>query len=85
MDGKLVPVPEKAHGVFFGGDSCVILYTYQKDGEDNHIVYFWQACLASTFVLPLVNFFTVNIFMATYWGWVCSVYFSFVRVVQEVY
>lgn len=62
MDGKLVPVPEKAHGVFFGGDSCVILYTYQKDGEDNHIVYFWQACLASTtFVLPLVNFVTVNI------------------------
>jgi len=39
---ELAPVPEEAHGMFFGGDSYVIKYTYEKEGRENYIVYFWQ-------------------------------------------
>ena len=29
-------------GMFFGGDSYVILYTYHFHGREAHIIYFWQ-------------------------------------------
>ena len=39
---ELAPVAEAAHGMFFGGDSYVIKYTYVKNGREHYIVYFWQ-------------------------------------------
>jgi len=33
---------EEKFGKFFGGDSYVILYTYEKDGREKRIIYFWQ-------------------------------------------
>ena len=41
-DFELVAVPEKYYGMFFGGDSYVILYTYHFHGREAHIIYFWQ-------------------------------------------
>ncbi|KAL1131315.1 hypothetical protein AAG570_010933, partial [Ranatra chinensis] len=37
----LVEVPESTHGMFFGGDSYVIRYTYTSGGQENYIIYFW--------------------------------------------
>ncbi|XP_055933755.1 gelsolin, cytoplasmic-like isoform X1 [Argiope bruennichi] len=37
----LVPVEESQKGIFFGGDSYIIKYTYHASGEQ-HILYFWQ-------------------------------------------
>ena len=39
---ELAPVAEEARGMFFGGDSYVIKYTYEKEGREQYIVYFWQ-------------------------------------------
>ena len=39
---ELAPVDEAAHGMFFGGDSYVIKYTYTKNDREQYIVYFWQ-------------------------------------------
>lgn len=38
---ELEPVPEASHGVFYSGDSYVILYTYLKNTREYHIIYFW--------------------------------------------
>jgi len=42
QDYELIPVDERAYGVFFGGDSYVIQYSYISHGQDQHIIYFWQ-------------------------------------------
>ncbi|CAL4098605.1 unnamed protein product, partial [Meganyctiphanes norvegica] len=39
---ELEPVDESINGYFFGGDSYVIKYTYEIDGREKYIVYFWQ-------------------------------------------
>lgn len=39
---ELAPVDEAAHGMFFGGDSYVIKYTYNNRGSERYIIYFWQ-------------------------------------------
>lgn len=41
-DFELVPVDPATHGFFFGGDSYVIKYAYEKNGRENYIIYFWQ-------------------------------------------
>ena len=41
-DLAMVPMPEAAEGMLFGGDSYVIKYSYEKDGRPGYIVYFWQ-------------------------------------------
>lgn len=41
-DFKKVEVEKELYGQFFGGDSYVILYTYQKNGTEEYIIYFWQ-------------------------------------------
>ena len=38
---KLVPQNRDLVGTFFGGDCYVILYTYQKNGKENYIIYYW--------------------------------------------
>jgi gelsolin len=40
---ELAPVPPEKHGLFFGGDSYVLKYTYkEKMGREKYIIYFWQ-------------------------------------------
>jgi gelsolin len=39
----MVPVEPEKYGMFFGGDSYVLKYTYRsKEGREGYIVYFWQ-------------------------------------------
>ncbi|KAK7862831.1 hypothetical protein R5R35_000849 [Gryllus longicercus] len=39
---ELVSIEPANHGFFFGGDSYVIKYTYEKNGRTGYIIYFWQ-------------------------------------------
>ena len=39
---ELIEIPEQLQGIFCQGDAYLILYTYEKSGEDNYIIYFWQ-------------------------------------------
>lgn len=41
-DFELQPVDESCVGFLFGGDSYVIKYTYEVNGSQKYIVYFWQ-------------------------------------------
>jgi gelsolin len=42
-DFEMVPVDESMIGMFFGGDSYVLKYSYEnKEGRPAYIVYFWQ-------------------------------------------
>nr|XP_027221280.1 gelsolin, cytoplasmic-like [Penaeus vannamei] len=46
-DFELQPVDEGTHGFFFGGDSYVIKYTYEVNGQEKYIIYFWQGIASS--------------------------------------
>lgn len=41
-DFQKVPLDTAKYGQFFGGDSYVLLYTYQKGSSEEYIIYFWQ-------------------------------------------
>ena len=41
-DFKLEKVAESTYGQFYGGDSYVIHYSYEKNGRPADIIYFWQ-------------------------------------------
>ena len=49
QDFDLVPLDEGVYGKFFGGDSYVIRYTYEKNGGPGYIIYFWQVLQPRTF------------------------------------
>ena len=42
QDFDLIPLDEDIYGKFFGGDSYVVKYTYEKDSRQGYIIYFWQ-------------------------------------------
>ncbi|XP_042220528.1 gelsolin, cytoplasmic isoform X3 [Homarus americanus] len=44
---ELEPVDESTHGFFFGGDSYVLKYIYEVNGNERYILYFWQGCASS--------------------------------------
>lgn len=44
---ELESVDESIHGYFFGGDSYVIKYTYEINGSEKYIIYFWQGAASS--------------------------------------
>jgi len=46
-DFELVPIDPNNNGFFFGGDSYVIRYTYNKAGREHVIIYFWQGSSSS--------------------------------------
>lgn len=48
QDFDLKPVRKQDIGLFYGGDCYVILYTYQVNGKDNYIIYYWQGAKSST-------------------------------------
>lgn len=37
----MVKLEPNLHGQFFGGDSYVVLYTYQVRGREQYIIYYW--------------------------------------------
>lgn len=41
-DFQKVPLDQSKYGQFFGGDSYILLYTYQKGSSEEYIIYFWQ-------------------------------------------
>ncbi|XP_068940688.1 villin-like protein [Petaurus breviceps papuanus] len=41
------PVDPKKYGQFYGGDCYLVLYTYQKSGRAQYIIYMWQGRHAS--------------------------------------
>lgn len=42
QDKNLSPVPREAYGIFFGGDSYVIKYSYKnKKGQQSYLIYYW--------------------------------------------
>ncbi|KAJ9583648.1 hypothetical protein L9F63_022014, partial [Diploptera punctata] len=41
-DFELAAVDPATYGMFFGGDSYIIRYTYEKNNRENYIIYFWQ-------------------------------------------
>ncbi|XP_064646035.1 villin-1-like isoform X2 [Lineus longissimus] len=47
-DFKKVPVDKKMFGQFFAGDSYIILYTYQVNNKDRHLIYYWLGRKATT-------------------------------------
>ena len=46
-DFKMAPLDEDKYGMFFGGDSYVIKYSYEKGGRPGYVVYFWQGSESS--------------------------------------
>lgn len=40
-DFEMVKLEPNLHGQFFGGDSYVVLYTYQVRGREQYIIYYW--------------------------------------------
>ena len=51
----LVPLDEGVNGKFFGGDSYVIKYSYEKGGGQGHIIYFWQVLESETIKSEIVQ------------------------------
>ena len=46
-DFKKVPLDVSKYGQFYGGDSYIVLYSYDKGGVKKYVIYFWQG-MAST-------------------------------------
>ncbi len=41
-DLELAEVSQSTYGQFYGGDCYLVLYTYQRSGKENYILYMWQ-------------------------------------------
>lgn len=39
---ELAEVSPSMYGQFYGGDCYVVLYTYQRSGRQQYILYMWQ-------------------------------------------
>lgn len=50
-DFTMVPLENIHYGEFYGGDCYVILYTYQVQGRERYIVYYWLVRCALFFLL----------------------------------
>ncbi|XP_052236637.1 advillin-like isoform X1 [Dreissena polymorpha] len=44
----LKPIRSQDIGLFYGGDCYVILYTYEVNGKENYIIYYWQGLKSTT-------------------------------------
>lgn len=59
---ELAPVDPSAYGMFFGGDSYVIKYTYNVGNRERYIIYFWQVrwlrfCFEKSCIQSLISNF----------------------------
>ncbi|CAM9838835.1 unnamed protein product, partial [Heterosigma akashiwo] len=41
QDHEKVEWPREKYGEFYSSDSFIVLYTYQQNGKDKYIIYFW--------------------------------------------
>lgn len=39
---ELAEVSPRTYGQFYGGDCYLVLYTYQRSGKEQYILYMWQ-------------------------------------------
>ncbi|KAM9337040.1 villin-1 [Symphorus nematophorus] len=44
---ELAEVNPSTYGQFYGGDCYLVLYTYQRGGQHQYILYMWQGCHAT--------------------------------------
>lgn len=42
---ELAEVSPSMYGQFYGGDCYVVLYTYNRSGRQQYILYMWQVCV----------------------------------------
>ncbi|XP_052812817.1 advillin-like isoform X2 [Mya arenaria] len=47
-DFDMKPIRSQDIGLFYGGDCYVILYTYEVNGKENYIIYYWQGSKSSS-------------------------------------
>ncbi|XP_071822473.1 advillin-like isoform X2 [Apostichopus japonicus] len=47
-DFELVELEPNLYGQFFGGDSYIVLYTYQVRGREQYIIYYWLGTHSTT-------------------------------------
>ena len=67
-----VPVPKETYGMFFGGDSYLLKYTYQKFNRDHYVIYFWQVNIHNSYT-NMVNYVLIS-------AQFCAVVYDQVRV-----
>ncbi|KAM8881902.1 villin-1 isoform 2-T2 [Synchiropus picturatus] len=58
---ELAEVKPRTYGQFYGGDCYLVLYTYQKAGQPQYIIYMWQGRHATQDEITACAFQAVNI------------------------
>lgn len=52
---ELAEVNPSNYGQFYGGDCYLVLYTYQRSGLQQYILYMWQVCVEYFSLWSLIN------------------------------
>ncbi|KAF6730771.1 Gelsolin [Oryzias melastigma] len=60
-NGEKVPVDSTSHGLFYGGDCYLILYSYRQGAREQHIIYTWQGLKCTQDELGASAFLTVKL------------------------
>ncbi|RVE61080.1 hypothetical protein OJAV_G00167110 [Oryzias javanicus] len=60
-NGDKVPVDPASHGLFYGGDCYLILYSYRQGAREQHIIYTWQGLKCTQDELAASAFLTVQL------------------------
>ncbi|KAM3593129.1 uncharacterized protein V6R79_006649 [Siganus canaliculatus] len=60
-DLELAAVPSSSYGQFYGGDCYLVLYTYQRSGQQQYILYMWQGRHATQDEIAACAFQAVNL------------------------
>nr|XP_046227115.1 villin-1 isoform X2 [Scatophagus argus] len=60
-NSELAEVKPRTYGQFYGGDCYLVLYTYQKSGQQLHILYMWQGRHATQDEIAACAYQAVNI------------------------
>ncbi|XP_071380443.1 scinderin like a [Centroberyx affinis] len=59
--GEKVPVDPSNYGQFYGGDCYLVLYSYNTEGREQHIIYTWQGLKCSQNELGASALLTVGL------------------------
>lgn len=60
-DLELAEVSQSTYGQFYGGDCYLVLYTYQRSGKENYILYMWQGLHATQDEVTACAYQAVNV------------------------
>uniref|UniRef100_A0A671X2T8 Villin like n=1 Tax=Sparus aurata TaxID=8175 RepID=A0A671X2T8_SPAAU len=58
---ELAEVNRRTYGQFYGGDCYLVLYTYQRSGQQQYILYMWQGRHATTDEITACAYQAVNV------------------------